>query len=268
LGFSNAKAVERVVVIAQSPFANLPEDICAGLDEALENSLNEGTREKKRKRLTSWNSEDHLTWVIFRYLQLRGQLRVALARAGVSFAPNAPSDPTVLFWGSPLPAADHTGKALRAMIESIEVSLDEGCRERSEPDVILDFGSRGVVFVEAKLRSDNDATPADYANWPKYFKDSPPFKSTEAVRQSGHYQLARNWRLAWALAGGRSMALVNLGQDILFTGKENRRRLDQFKSGLATSETSQFVEATWKEIIGPAGSELPHLMSGGIAPGM
>ena len=66
LGFSNARTVKDVVIIYREPFAGIPEDICAGLGDALESSLNVDSRSKKRERLASSNSEDHLTWVVFR----------------------------------------------------------------------------------------------------------------------------------------------------------------------------------------------------------
>lgn len=250
LGFSNARKLEAITVIYREPFASVPQDICNGMDDVIASSLNVISRTKKRSRLASSNSEDHATWVVFRYLQLAGQLRAALGRAGVSFARNAVEEPNVLFWGCPVPAANTRGQVLREKLESISEGLGEMARRRSEPDVILEFGGAGVVFVEVKLRSKNDDTSADYPNWSKYVSSTDAFSSASELRQSRHYELARNWRLAWSLAGDGAMSLVNLGPADLFTEPENRRRLDQFTSALNQTERRDFIETTWTELLG------------------
>src|SRR5690348_13177887 len=74
LGFSNASNARSVVAIYRDPFTNVPAEIVVGLREAFATSLNEISRDKKRARLASSNSEDHVTWVVFRHLQNTGQL--------------------------------------------------------------------------------------------------------------------------------------------------------------------------------------------------
>ncbi|MGE3845189.1 MAG: hypothetical protein AB7I50_26820 [Vicinamibacterales bacterium] len=117
----------------------------------------------------------------------------------------------------------------------------------SEPDVILDFGSEGLVVVEAKLRSGNDWKPADYAGWTRGYLNGPAFRDAEAVLRSGRYELARNWRIAWELSGpGRPVCLVNLGRRELF----EREDVGPFRACLSTSAQATFVQATWKELLG------------------
>ncbi len=83
-------------------------------------------------------------------------------------------------------------------------------------------GPAGIVFIEVKYRSLNDNKDADYGGWSRYL-DTDAFADPLSLRRSGHYELARNWRIGWDLAGERPFTLVNLGPPILFEGPEGKR---------------------------------------------
>jgi len=248
LGFSNAFTanIKRLTIIHRNPFASLPLYLAEGHESVLANSFNETNRASKAKYFTFSTSEDHLTWTVFRYLQLEKKLCRAPANLGLAIMAN--DEPTMLLWGSPVPWDDVPGGQIRSKLGSISDKLTEKAAQRSEPDVILDFGVAGVVVIEVKHRSPNDQQNADYANWARYINEPKAFQSGDEARRSGLYELARNWRFAFELADGRPFAVVNLGPEWLFTG-EHGRRLDAFVKTLRQSKHNRFVTATWQKFL-------------------
>jgi hypothetical protein len=70
------------------------------------------------------------------------------------------------------------------------------------------------------------------------------------------YELARNWRIGWDLAGVRAFRLVNLGPEQLF--KESKQ-LDSFENALAISEARSFQRLTWTLLLHSVVSDLGGL---------
>lgn len=126
---------------------------------------------------------------------------------------------------------------------------------RTEPDVVLDFGAAGVVFIEVKYRGRNDRKPADYAGWPTYLQGSAAFANPNMVLGSCLYELARNWRAAWDFARDRRMVLINLGQPMLFQEPE-AQALEMFTDGLALDACHHFTGMTWADLLA-AIAEMP-----------
>ncbi len=99
------------------------------------------------------------------------------------------------------------------------------------------------MIVEAKLGSRNDRKAADYAGWPLY-SDSRAFTGPEAaVAAAGLYELARNWRFGWELAGPRAFLLLNLGRESLEADAEKLRQV------LSLSERRMLRTRQWAEVI-------------------
>jgi hypothetical protein len=111
---------------------------------------------------------------------------------------------------------------------------------------MVDFGDTGVVFIEVKYTCNNE--PDSDADWPPYLEQTTAFEDADAVRDTGLYELARNWRVAWEFRNGRPMNLVNLGLPKLFRGNAGRR-LQQFVGGLSQAMACQFVKVTWARLI-------------------
>src|SRR5688572_15546547 len=87
-GFSNARTadVRHLAQIDRDPFHRLPVFLRHGWDETMDRALNEQNRGPKRCKFHSRNSEDHVTWVVFRHLHREGTLRLTLERLGVTVA--------------------------------------------------------------------------------------------------------------------------------------------------------------------------------------
>ena len=246
LGFSNAFTSDLtfLTLIYRDAFAGLPTRIADGHQRVLADAMNQTNRASKAKRFTFHTSEDHVTWTVFRHLQLEGTLCHAMTSLGLRI--ETEREPTMLLWGSPVPAGDTFGGRDREKLLSVSKRLGEVGTRRSEPDVLLDFDAAGVVLIEVKHRSPNEMKSADYPNWRRYVRDTQAFRSEEAVKSTGLYELARNWRFAAELADGRPFAVVNLGPGRLFNG-DHRRRMEAFIATLNLSGSNRFLTATWQQ---------------------
>jgi hypothetical protein len=65
--------------------------------------------------------------------------------------------------------------------------LREDPNSFSEPDVIVDFGEHGVMFIEVKHQSGNDLKPFDYAGWPRYPSAAPLAWRIEDVKRDSDF---------------------------------------------------------------------------------
>lgn len=255
IGASNAVNPEAVTYIHRDPLGNIPIESREGASEALAQAFNVRNRESKRRRFGFSTSEDAVTWVVFTHLLRSGQLLGALWRAGLVAEKDLTTAPMLLLWGVPVDNGTH-GTAIRKQLTDLCASLQEDLNSFSEPDVIIDLGKHGLVFIEVKHLSGNDLKPADYPGWSRYMSAARLAWRIEDVKASGCYELARNWCLLKSLAGDRPASLVNLGPARLFGGAEGAR-LDRFVAALDTNEMSHFRKLTWSEILGTGINEVP-----------
>ncbi len=73
----------------------------------------------------------------------------------------------MLLWGVPVPQGSVEGKRLRAeLIEILLARIVERPDCFTEPDVILDFGKRGLIIIETKLTSSKDEKAPEYGCGP------------------------------------------------------------------------------------------------------
>jgi hypothetical protein len=156
----------------------------------------------------------------------------------------ADSEPTILLWGVPLPGYDRRGIDIKKNLIRILNQIGEDSQKYSEPDVILDFEGIGVVLIEVKYRSRNDTLNEKSPKWEKYLHNSSAFADIIGIKKTGYYELARNWRIAWDLAGGRSMALINLGPESIFK-RDDGKKICEFTKCLRQNKTHKFIDVTW-----------------------
>lgn len=249
-GFSNVNTnrVADLTIIYRDPFWNVPAFIAEGYEFTLKNAMNVVNRPAKKVKFASSKSEDHVTWTVFRCLQMQSGIGDAILKVGIEFARLAIGEPTLLLWGVPIPKGDSLGKSIRHQLENIVDAIGEDSQRRSEPDVILDFGDAGLVFIEVKLWSPNETKKDDYAGWEKYITSTGAFLDPDKVKCSGFYELSRNWRIACEMANSRPMALVNLGPGTLFKD-DDKTDMGIFCESLRLSPIRQFVKVTWKTFL-------------------
>jgi hypothetical protein len=239
IGLSNARISP--TVIYRDPLHNVPHQVRDGLLETLSDALNVRNRENKLLKFGFSTSEDALTWTVFSYLQRTLQLRDVLNGVlSMSFV----NEPSLLLWGVPVPRSP-SGYCVRDRLTEISNQLGENPLSRTEPDVVCDFGSEGLVVVEVKYRS-----PNDIKSWREGYNrylSGLAFEDMSPILASGLYELARNWRFGWELAGRRPMVLVNL---VLAARASEGKRIESFRSGLRGSDIRKFVQLNWHEFLG------------------
>jgi hypothetical protein len=215
----------------------------------LEGALNVHHRTDKKAKFGFSTSEDALTWTVFSWLSTaRPDGLVALGRR--LFAAEVPT-PEVLLWGVPI-TAGAAGTGTRDRMIRVLDALGERPNGRSEPDVILDFGTAGLVIIEVKHRASNDVQSVSAAHkFDRYLADTSAFTHPEIIKDTLLYELARNWRVGIEVAGDRPFRLVNLGAPKLFAGGP-KGLLDRFEHGLSTANDRSFARITWPTFLADA----------------
>ena len=238
VAYSNAINERDRVLIVASPELNVPKSVRAGLVETLGQAVNRGNRTKKLLEFCFENSEDAVTWTVFRGLQQRGRLEALVA-------PERPQgEPALLLWGVPISGA--RGPEVASALAEVCRSLGETANALSEPDVIVVWHDL-VVIVEAKFRSANELRP-DYRGFPRYLDRPDLFAvSPEQVAAAGYYELTRNWRIGTALAESLQtpgFLLINLGPP-----EKIEVDADIFMTLLARSPLREFASCSWSDIL-------------------
>lgn len=237
VGFSNSSSNQ--TRIYRDPLHNIPEQVRAGVEEALSNALNERNRQSKHSKFGFSTSEDALTWTVFTFLRMSGQLGSVLRNTGL--VGDIAVAPEMLVWGVPQPLESQEGSVIRERLIRICDRLGEEPRSRSEPDVII-VGIFGVVFIEVKYRSPNDQQ-AFSTKHDKYLEGTDAFSDPQLIRDSRMYELARNWRIGVELAEGTPFTLVNL-----LIGNRESQELADFDAGL-NHHKGQFEVVTWVDLL-------------------
>lgn len=258
-GIGASNALGRVTYIHRDPLTNIPEESREGALDALSAALNVRSRRSKRSRFGFSTSEDAVTWVVFSYLMRSKQLVRALQDVQLLPCEAANAEPTLLLWGVPIGPGSRGG-TLRDQLTGHCAALGENPESFSEPDVIVDLGERGIVFIEVKHLSGNDYQPPAYEGWNKYESAGRLNWRFADVRETGCYELARNWCLLERLADGRGGTLANLGPARLYEGTEGAR-LDRFVSALGANGGLHFRKVTWAQLLGPFLPTAPDWLS-------
>jgi hypothetical protein len=248
IGFSNAKNPDSVVKIYRNPLDNIPREVQNGVKETLAKSLNKINKNNKKVKFGFETSEDAVTWTVFSHLQNTQIIRESLKVLGVEWLNRVPDEPSLLLWGAPVPIDDQRGTETRNKLIKVLNEIGEDPKKFSEPDVIMDFGDFGIVIIEVKYHSPNDVLNSKSPKWEKYIFETDAFLNISGVKESGYYELARNWRIGWGLSGKRLLVILNLGQDFLFQGSKGEA-FDYFCSCLRIDDSHKFMKLTWTKFL-------------------
>ena len=236
IGFSNSKDAPRRIF--REVASNVPLEIRNGLDTVLELAVNEHNRRNKAHKFGFETSEDAVTWTIFKHLYDVG----LGSRAWEFFTNSEAADPiALLLWGVPLGEQPSLSAwRIREQLMAISDRLGERPRYRTEPDVVIDAGESGLLVIEVKYRSGNDRK-----SLPRLFDRylGQGFAQEDLIVDSQLYELTRNWRFGWDLAGTRPLTLVNLGRRARLAS--GSKALDAFAKGLHLDSRHAFRVIDW-----------------------
>lgn len=221
---------------------------------------------KYETRFEYENSEDALTWNVFRSLQRRGRLyEVARLITGRELD----DEPRLYLWG--LSLSDDSFAPWPLLIQARErfESRLPVVRPLTEPDIALHLPGRYLILIEAKFTSPNST----YADGPR--KNPTSLTKTELIdiyqdRQLDffdivrarsaalvHYQLWRNFIFAgWmALGGGENAYLGNLTR----VGQEDGS-CATFAGLIRPANADRFCHLSWEDLF-RCGAEDPGLVT-------
>ena len=240
VAFSNAQ--NDPVLIYEKIESNVPTEVRGGLDVAFDNTFNVVNRYSKENKFRLEDSEDAVTWTIFKYLMMDPTLPGYFASKFARF--NTGIDPEVLLWGARISAIDYGARDsfLRA-----SKKVGEKPNYRTEPDVIMDYGECGLVFIECKYLSSNTFKPVVFGGWGKY--SSPKyFKAFNRMKQGGLYQLVRMWRIGNEMAGDRPFTLINVVRKSDLVDVQAYNKIF-FGDLIKRRRNSRFITMSWDSII-------------------
>jgi len=205
--------------------------------------LLEAIKEVKREsRMARDNSEDALTWNVFRFLE-----RSALLGGWLESIADRPArNPKIKYW-SYCPEA----KGTWPLLDAARRAFGETPKRDSEPDLIVETND-AIYWIEAKFLSGNETRPSNPNDSKQYVTGGErwfdrvfqsPF-GVVAVDKT-FYELTRFWLLgSWGAAqGGKRFYLINLVRSQKELAIER-----EFGGHIIATDDRQFKRATWEEI--------------------
>jgi hypothetical protein len=197
---------------------------------------------KRESRITRDNSEDALTWNVFRFLELSHLLPQLM-----SSVVQGEHDPMeVIYWSY----SQKINGAWPKLNEARKM-FGETLQRSSEPDLIA-VSDRGLFFIEAKLTATNDTIPNEKRSQTKYLVGGDRWyekvitKDYEEVAiKAKKYELLRFWLLGSWLAKemGKEFYLINI---VLSERERNiEQQIDPF---ICQTPSRRFKRITWEEI--------------------
>ena len=197
---------------------------------------------KRDSRIARDNSEDAVTWNVFRFLGRNNLVEITLS----SISSVTLKSPEVIYW-SYRQGEDSSWSELNKAREE----FGEEIKRSSEPDIIIKTDNV-LLFIEAKLTAGNETVPSNMSNSKKYetggdnwFSEvfESDYKTVAIVEKK--YELLRFWLLGTWMAKQRDLDfyLVNL---IL---SEREKAIETiFKRHLYENQRMKFIRITWEDI--------------------
>ena len=199
-------------------------------------------RFKRENRMEHDNSEDAVTWNVFRYLETAGQLSEYLS----SMVGSPVTNPEIIYW-----SYNQREHGVWPELKKARKEFGESRGRGTEPDLIIVTDTQ-LFWIEAKLTASNETPRKDDADRKKYETGGggwfqQVFQSdyhTIAVKEK-KYELMRLWLLgSWAAAQlDLDFYLVNLVR------AEHEKDIEhRFGRHLKTDSKRSFVRWTWESI--------------------
>jgi hypothetical protein len=197
---------------------------------------------KRESRIARDNSEDAVTWNVFRFLERNNLVEPILG----SIIDSTLKSAEIIYWSYYQKENTSWSELNKARKE-----FGEEIKRSSEPDIIIKTDN-ALLFIEAKLTAGNETRPSDMSNSNKYetggdnwfskvFKSN--YKTVAIVKKK--YELLRFWLLGTWMANQRDLEfyLVNV---VL---SEREKEIEPiFKKHIKESQNRRFIRITWEDI--------------------
>lgn len=242
IGYSNSQSSPKIIYknyLNNIPFEVRSKDL---LEYVLKNSLNVTNRKNKVNSFSNANSEDALTWTVFYYLNEKKILAEIINKI-VKQKNRYTKNPDVYLWGSSIKRESES--KLISDFYKLSDNAQEKKSSRTEPDVILDFKEEGIIFIEVKYKSPNEVKKNKLTVFDSYISNN-AFKNSKLIKESGMYELVRNWYYGYHLSDKRPFTLINLGFENLWKNS-NEENINNFIKGLNVSDNKKFHMLSWNE---------------------
>lgn len=197
---------------------------------------------KRESRIARDNSEDALSWNVFRYLETTQQLAQLLS--WITQTEHQQSE--LIYW-----SYSQEANGAWPLLNKARKEFGENLQRSSEPDLIA-VSENGLFFIEAKLTATNNSVPSDRNNHKKYLTGGDEWwkqvfisdYETVAI-EAEKYELSRFWLLGSWLAKkiGREFYLIN----VVMSGRETDIE-QQFSLHIRKTANQQFKRLTWEGI--------------------
>jgi len=197
---------------------------------------------KRESRIARDNSEDAVTWNVFRFLERNDLVESTLS----SIIGSTLKSSEVIYWSYSQRENSSWSKLNKAREE-----FGEELKRGSEPDIIIKTDN-ALLFIEAKLTANNETVPSDQSNSKKYETGgnnwfSKAFKSdykTVAIVEK-KYELLRFWLLGSWIAKQKDLGFYLV---ILVLSEQEKHIEAIFKRHLCEDTRMKFIRITWEDI--------------------
>jgi hypothetical protein len=197
---------------------------------------------KRESRIARDNSEDAVTWNVFRCIERNNLTTVFLQDIfGIK-----ESKSEIIYW-----SYSQSSNGIWVPLEEARKEFELRPKRGSEPDLII-VGKKSLIIIEAKFGAGNNTTPSKlyvkdkYVGggnnwWSKVFNSD--FKTIAVQNQK--YELARFWLIGSWIANQHNLDfyLINL------TLSNQEKDIEHiFKQHIKENDTRKFKRITWKQI--------------------
>ena len=237
------KCPQHNIYISPSTFEYQQEtDNLLWIDHSDLNLLNQIKDVKRESRMVRDNSEDAVSWNVFRFLE-RNQLIESVLSSLIRFPLNSPE---IIYWSYNQQEQSSWWELNKARIE-----FGERIARGSEPDIIIRT-QKALLFIEAKVTATNETVPSDKTNSKRYETGgnnwfSEVFQSdykTIAI-DNQKYELLRFWLLGTWLANQLNLDFYLL--NLVLAEREKNIELI-FRRHIQEKQGRRFMRITWEDI--------------------